>query len=231
MKIAVIADLHLAPPGVETFGHRDEAFAKCLKFLEEGHDLIILLGDIIDALTSSIPGDHTEAFWSAWNRYPLTTQRFKQGIKEGTYIYVRGNHDLVAKAEVGAIDKFSIHDNKDQKWTFVHGHEQDIFWSARFGEVFSWLGGWTHRLGIGLIQRGILWGETKRHVIDSKLFFHNIAQFALKTNSTFVVTGHTHVQGVKQVGSAHHINPGACVFGKWRYLSIDLNTGDYHTIG
>lgn len=226
MRVAVIADLHMGPPGVETFGHTDVDFSRRLKYLEDKHDIVILLGDVVETLTSKKIGNHKETFWSAWKRYPLITARIERGLACGRYLYIRGNHDLVAKETVGAIDSFGASDTAGRRWTFVHGHDQDSLWNASYGNHLVFLAGWTHRLGVGFIHRCSVSIETRRHACTST-FVNNIARFAQETKSTFVVTGHTHHAGRFKAGDAELLNPGECAFGRWGFLSIDLETKQF----
>ena len=101
MEIAVISDLHLGPGGAaDGFGHDDSDFIRFLAFLEANFERIVLLGDIWETLTGSLPGDPRAELLAARLAHPEIARRLSRPV----YTYIHGNHDLVAGAALRARD-------------------------------------------------------------------------------------------------------------------------------
>src|SRR5512144_2826576 len=93
MQIAVISDLHLGPGDAsDAFGHQDAMFARFLHQLENDFERIILLGDIWETLTSRRPYDAVEGLRRSRETHRAIAGRFASP----QYVYVHGNHDLIA---------------------------------------------------------------------------------------------------------------------------------------
>src|SRR5262249_22251007 len=105
MEIAVISDLHLGPGGpVDGFGHSDQEFLGFLRYLERNFERIVLLGDIWETLTGRLPGDAAAELRLARASHPEIARRFC----DERYVYVHGNHDLVAGAVDGVPDEYVL---------------------------------------------------------------------------------------------------------------------------
>src|SRR6185436_5928367 len=119
MQIAVISDLHLgAGDAADGFGHDDGDFLRFLRFLERNFERIVLLGDIWETLTGALPGSPVEELHKARQSHQEIAKRFSRS----QYLYVHGNHDLIAGAAEGAPDELFL-DADGVRLMFTHGHQ------------------------------------------------------------------------------------------------------------
>jgi len=65
------------------------------------------------------------------------------------YIYVHGNHDVVA-GEIDGAPEHVIAESDGTRLLFTHGHQHDILFrrGKRLAELGVWLGGWLLRMGL-----------------------------------------------------------------------------------
>jgi len=146
MRLAVISDLHLGRRDlVDHFGHDDESFVRFLRFLEGAFDRIVLLGDIYETLTSRIPQQQRAELQAARDAHPAIVRRFERP----QYLYVHGNHDLVAGQALRAPEELAI-EADGVRLLFTHGHRHD--WIIRrvrhLSEWGVWAGAWLRRIGM-----------------------------------------------------------------------------------
>ncbi|HET9954720.1 MAG TPA: metallophosphoesterase family protein [Polyangiaceae bacterium] len=229
MQIAVISDLHLGPGGsVDGFGHSDTQFLKFLDFLEGNFERIVLLGDVWETLTGLMPGDPAAELRAAQAAHPELARRFDRE----RYVYVHGNHDLVAGAVCGAPDEFILQAD-GQRFLFTHGHHSDT-WMRRgrwISELGVWLGGWIRRLGLAAVYRLFAsWDQRLggASADASKCRFQRWAiDMAVSRQVDVVVTGHTHVATRAEHGSHLFLNSGTCSEGQLSFLSLDTRRGQY----
>ena len=93
MKMAVISDLHLGDGGAtDLFGHEDNEFLRFLQHLENNFEKVVLLGDIWETLTAPSPAGQLAELRRTQEAHQEIFQRFQRE----NYLYVHGNHDLVA---------------------------------------------------------------------------------------------------------------------------------------
>jgi predicted phosphodiesterase len=229
MKIAVISDLHLGPGGaVDGFGHDDSEFVRFLSFLEANFERVVLLGDIWETLTGSLPGDPAAELFAARLAHPEIARR----LSGPRYTYVHGNHDLVAGAVLGVPDEFAL-EADGVRLLFTHGHQGDSLIARRrwLSELGVWLGGWIRRLGLAPLHRLLSTADTWRagSSIDSArcAFQREWVGQATRRDVDIVVTGHTHIAARAEHGKLLYLNSGSCSDGKHSYLSIDTKRSNY----
>jgi len=229
MEIAVISDLHLGPGGaVDGFGHDDSEFVRFLAFLEANFERIVLLGDIWETLTGSLPGDPAAELLAARLAHPEIGRRFSGP----PYTYIHGNHDLVAGAVLGVPDEFAI-EADGVRLLFTHGHQGDTLIARRrwLSELGVWLGGWIRRLGLAPLYRLLSSADTWRtgSSEDSTrcAFQREWVDQATRRDVDIVVTGHTHIAARAEHGNLLYLNSGSCSDGKLSYLAIDTKRSNY----
>jgi predicted phosphodiesterase len=229
MEIAVISDLHLGTGGAaDGFGHDDGEFLKFLSFLEKNFEKVVLLGDIWETLTGHLPGDPAGELRRARESHPEIAARFERS----NYLYVHGNHDLVAGAVQGTPDELIIQ-TKDTRILFTHGHQNDELIQRRrwLSELGVWLGGWIRRLGLGALYRLFSELDEKRGGLSldsTRCSFQKWAMnIAAEREFDVIVTGHTHLAANAAHGSRLFLNSGSCSEGQLSFLSMNTARSSY----
>ncbi|HEY2404757.1 MAG TPA: metallophosphoesterase family protein [Polyangiaceae bacterium] len=229
MKIAVISDLHLGTGGAaDGFGHDDGEFLKFLKFLEGNFEKLVLLGDIWETLTGALPGDPAAQLRRARESHPEIARRFASS----QYLYVHGNHDLVAGAVEGAPDELILNTGQS-RILFTHGHQNDELIQRRrwLSELGVWLGGWIRRLGMAALYRLASEIDEKRGGLSldgAECSFQRWAMnVAAEREFDIVVTGHTHLAAREAHGNRLFLNSGSCSEGNFSFLSMDTAVASY----
>ena len=229
MQIAVISDLHLGAGGAaDGFGHDDAEFLRFLRHLEQNFEKVVLLGDIWETLTGRLPGDPGAELRAAHAAHPEISARFagKQ------YLYVHGNHDLVAGATDGVPDELVLRAD-GVRLLFTHGHQNDALIQKRrwMSELGIWLGGWIRRLGMGALYRMFAALDERRSGVSSDSascpFQRWAMDLAVSREADVVITGHTHLAMRAEHGSRLFLNSGACSEGNVSFLSLDTRRGCY----
>jgi predicted phosphodiesterase len=228
VRIAVISDLHLGSGGpADTFGHRDENFARFLTFLEQNFERIVLLGDIWETLTTLKPFSPLAGLLSARRAHPRLAERFTLP----QYSYIQGNHDLIS-GSLGAPEEVVI-EADGHRILLTHGHHYDlIVQRARwFPELGVWLGGWLRRLRLSPIYRAFdkLDGLRNGPIHDSArcTFQRWATTLARARGANVVVTGHTHHAIRAEHGDQLFLNSGSCSNGRFSFLSLDTRRGEF----
>jgi predicted phosphodiesterase len=229
MEIAVISDLHLGRGGpTDGFGHDDGEFLRFLNFLERNFEKVVLLGDIWETLTGSLPGDPAGELSLARAKHPEIARRFERP----RYAYVHGNHDLIAGATEGVSDELVL-EADGQRLLFTHGHQNDDLIVRRrwLSELGVWLGGWVRRLGLGPLYRLLARVDERRGGISldrSRCPFQRWAvDTAARSQADIVITGHTHLATRAEHGPRLFLNSGTCSEGKLSFLSLDTRRSVY----
>jgi predicted phosphodiesterase len=233
MKLAVISDLHLGPGDLsDRFGHDDRRFLRFLRFLEDNFERVVLLGDIWETLTPRYGLDPTRALRAAREAHPAIADR----LSRPRYLYVHGNHDLVASVADGAPGELVL-DADGTRLLFTHGHHYDVLQRrARWlSEVAVWFGAWLLRLGMSPLYRLAhdLDSARIRGVADpGRCTFQRWAvDLATSRDADVVITGHTHVPIRAQHGSRLFLNSGSCSEGNTSFLALDTRAGVYGVHG
>jgi UDP-2,3-diacylglucosamine pyrophosphatase LpxH len=229
MEIAVISDLHLGPGGaVDGFGHEDSEFERFLAFLEANFERVVLLGDIWETLTGSLPGDPAAELLAARLAHPDIARR----LSRPRYTYIHGNHDLVAGAALGVPDEVAI-EADGVRLLFTHGHQGDALVTRRrwLSELGVWIGGWIRRLGLAPLYRLLNSADCWRtgSSLDSTrcAFQREWVGQATRRDVDVVVTGHTHIAARAEHGSRLYLNSGSCSDGNLSFLAIDTKRASY----
>lgn len=229
MQIAVISDLHLGAGGAaDGFGHDDADFLRFLAHLERNFEKIVLLGDIWETLTGRLPGDPAAELDAARASHPEISRRFARK----QYVYVHGNHDLVAGATEAAPDEIVLQAD-GMRLLFTHGHQNDGLIEKRrwLSELGVWVGGWIRRLGLDAVYRLFAALDERRSGVSpdsTRCAFQKWAMgMAAHRDVDVVVTGHTHLATRAEHGSRLFLNSGTCSEGNLSFLSLDTRRGCY----
>ncbi len=229
MEIAVISDLHLGTGGAaDGFGHEDGEFLKFLSFLEKNFEKVVLLGDIWETLTGALPGDPAQELRRARESHREIAARFERP----NYLYVHGNHDLVAGAVQGTPDEFIIRAG-GTRILFTHGHQNDDLVQKRrwLSELGVWLGGWIRRVGLSALYRLLNELDVKRGGLSAdstRCSFQKWAMnIAAEREFDVMVTGHTHLAANAVHGDRLFLNSGSCSEGQLSFLSMDTGRASY----
>jgi len=229
MQLAVISDLHLGRRGpTDGFGHDDAEFLRFLCFLERNFEQIILLGDIWETLTGTLPGHPAEELRAAQEAHPELTRRFRRK----KYRHVHGNHDMVARDVDHVPEEITIKAD-GVRLLFTHGHQGDslVADGQRASELGVWLGGWLRRLRLAPIYRIASYIDNMRGGIspDSTRCSFQRAWMgrAERRDVDVMVTGHTHLATRAEHGARLYLNSGSCSEGQLSYLALDTRRGSY----
>lgn len=229
MEIAVISDLHLGPGGAaDGFGHDDAEFSRFLAYLEANFERIVLLGDIWETLTGSLPGDPGAELLAARTAHPEIARR----LSGRRYSYIHGNHDLVAGAVLSAPDEMAI-EADGVRLLFTHGHQGDPLVARRrlLSELGVWIGGWIRRLGLDALYRLLRsvdeWRTGSSTDSTRCAFQREWVGQATRRDVDIVVTGHTHIAARAEHGSRLYLNSGSCSEGNLSFLAIDTRRANY----
>lgn len=226
MQIAVISDLHLGRGDQTDRGRgHDETLLRFLDYLEANYEMIVLLGDVWETLTSKWPGRHKKESHIVKAAHPEIAQRFTNP----KYHYIVGNHDRA----LGIMEKLpkELVLNIDQiKIIFTHGHQFDI-WSTQLryiSEFIVWFSGWAARLGTHSLIRFFDWfhnlitGTSEANTLgtlESKMI-----EKSQKRGAHLTIIGHTHLPGIFRKDGHLLVNSGHCLCGHFHFVSI--NTQD-----
>jgi predicted phosphodiesterase len=231
MHIAVISDLHLGEGGrSDSFGHSDADFLAFLRRLEARYDRIVLLGDVWETLTSPRLGDARGALRRARECHRAIASRL-EGRK---YVYVHGNHDLVAAHE--GVPSEHVVEADGVRLLFTHGHQQDFVvrrlrWLSELG---VWLGAHLRRLGLERLYRLADELDARRDRLSNDparcVFQQWAVDLARSRGFDVVVTGHTHQAARGEHGDRLFLNSGTCSGGELSLLSIDTRAGRYEVV-
>ncbi len=229
MQIAVISDLHLGAGGAaDGFGHDDGEFLRFLRSLERNFERVVLLGDIWETLTGIVPGHPGDELKGARQHHREIAQRFQRS----QYVYVHGNHDLVAGAVDGAPDELWM-EADGVRLLFTHGHQNDPLIQRRrwVSELGIWLGGWIRRIGLEPLYRLFAALDERRGGLtpeSAQSAFENWAMdIAVQREADVIITGHTHFAARAERGGRLFLNSGSCSEGKLSYLALDTARDRY----
>src|SRR5690606_36318363 len=112
--------------------------------------------------------------------------------------YVHGNHDLIARDELGARSELRV-DADDCAVLFTHGHQFDPVFARAYAaaRAATWFTGRLRRLGLGPLAH---YFEQQDIAIKHRRFGHERGPYAAaarrllrERGADIVVTGHTHV--------------------------------------
>jgi predicted phosphodiesterase len=225
MRIAALSDFHIgARAYTDEFHHGEAAFLAWLDQLEADHDRIVLVGDIWQTEHALLPGARAAArqLARARRRLPALSERLR-GPK---YLYVHGNHDAVAGAELAAptqlrlsADGFSI--------VFIHGHQFDPVFTRAYAaaRAATWFTGRLRRAGLRPLAQ---WFEGRDVAIKHRRFGHADGPYARAARALLrehaadlVVMGHTHVAHLHALPEGRVVNTGSCARGRRVHVSID----------
>lgn len=229
MQIAVISDLHLGSDDpTDAFGHDDAEFLRFLSFLEDSFERVVLLGDIWETLTAKCPWSARKALASARLRHPEIAQR----LRRAPFLYIHGNHDLVAAQADSAPEAWHLQiDDKRILFTHGHGHDSWIRFCRHLVELGICVGGWLRRSGLDTAYQWLDTMDQARSVVSEDPLRCSFQAWAMKLAATkradVMVTGHTHLALAQQHGPRLFLNSGSCSQGKYSFLAMDTTQDVY----
>lgn len=225
MRIAALSDFHVGPFGyTDEFHHEERRFLEYLTELEASHDRIVLVGDIWQTEHGLLPGRRAAArqLARARRRMPALAERLA-GPK---YLYVHGNHDAVARGELGAVETLRLAADGFVA-VFVHGHQFDPVFRRAYAaaRAATWVTGRLRRVGLRPLAQ---WFEGRDIAIKHRRFGHAAGPYAeaarglLRAHAAdVVVMGHTHVPHLHALPEGQVVNTGSCSRGRRMHVSID----------
>ncbi|MBL9103536.1 MAG: metallophosphoesterase family protein [Myxococcales bacterium] len=228
MRIAALSDFHIGPHGyTDEFHHTEARFLEFLATLEATHDRIVLVGDIWQTEHDLLPGRRGAArqLARARRRVPALAERLA-GPK---YTYVHGNHDAVARHELGAAEQVRVEADGFAA-VFIHGHQFDPVFRRAYtaARAATWLMGRTRRAGLRPLAQ---WIEGRDIAIKHSKFGHAEGPYAEAARGLLrehaadvVVMGHTHVPHLHELPEGRVVNTGSCSRARLMYVSIDTAT-------
>lgn len=225
MRIAALSDFHVGVRNdVDGFRHDPAEFSAFLDRLERGHDVIVLLGDIFQT-------DHAALPTRGARRRQLALARARLGALGGRltrepYMYVHGNHDLIAAEACGASEHVRLGDESLAAF-FIHGHQFDPV--ALAAPLAAHLGTWvTGRMRAAGMPGLAAYFERRDVEIKHERFrgadgpyVQAGRELARRWGASVVVMGHTHVPTMERVPEGLVVNTGTCSGGRFEYVSID----------
>lgn len=240
MRIAALSDLHIGTRRfTDAFLHDRAHFIRFLDALEAHHDHVVLVGDVYQAEHGPWPSKAVAAreLARARRRVPELAERFDAP----PYVYVHGNHDLIARDELGAHESVTLGDDDDTcargaRVHFVHGHQYDpIYSGARPAAIAAtWFAGRVRAAGLRPVAQ---WLETRDIEIKDQRFrrehgpYDRAGRALLKQHhARVVVMGHTHVAFRQVVPGGVLVNTGSCSLGAFSWVTIDTDSGDARVV-
>jgi UDP-2,3-diacylglucosamine pyrophosphatase LpxH len=248
MRVAALSDLHIGVTEArDGFRHDPSRFGAFLDQLEAEHDRIVLLGDIFQTDHGAIP---TRA--SARRHLRRAQARLRplaDRLRGPKYVYVFGNHDAIAGAELGASEHVCLEDH-GVRILFIHGHQFDpVAVRAPFAaDLGTWFTGRLRAIGL---RPAAAWLEGRDIAIKDRRFrgpegpyARGASALAITYDARVVVMGHTHCGRIDDRARRRLVddaedrpvlvaNTGSCSRGALSWISVDtamrrlrLLTGD-----
>lgn len=231
MQIAVLSDLHLGRHDAldrNTRGVDDHAraIADRVARVARSVDRVVLLGDVLETLRPEIPLAYARELRLVLDAHPW----FARLLDDPKYVYVHGNHDVVAARVLGVPDRFVV-EQDGLRVLFFHGHQLDplAVGPAPVSRAGVWLGGWFERVGIPFTQVRDRAPST-RPTAGPTLHDRLAAAVGRARGYDVVVNGHTHMAGSHEVGSVVVCNSGANVRGRGEMLLIDTKSKTFDVV-
>jgi predicted phosphodiesterase len=225
MRVAALSDLHIGVTNRrDGFRHDLRRFGAFLDELEAAHDRIVLLGDIFQTDHGAFPtrASARRHLRRARSRVAHLAERWT-GAK---YLYVFGNHDTIAGAELDAAEHVCLEDH-GVRILFIHGHQFDPV--ARRAPLAADLGTWfTGRLRAVGLRPAAAWLEARDIAIKDQRFRGPQGPYALGASTLardhdarVVVMGHTHCARIDPIDAGLAVNTGSCSRGRLSWISVD----------
>lgn len=221
MRLAVISDLHI---GADEFDRNAPGFVEFLRFLEEDHDEIILLGDVYECYFPPLPWGALTAYDAAAHKYRDISDRFCSD----RYTVLSGNHDIVAKRRRG-IPSQTVRVANGMRVFLAHGHEVEPVYQhplrTRTAELYMWFAYRIKTLGLPQLYDYGYRVDYETNMKDGgQAHLREASRILRQEGYDVVVFGHTHVERfVSFTGGGTYINTGDCLHRKM-YASIDTST-------
>lgn len=225
MRIAAISDLHIgATERTDRFGHRERDFLAFLDRLERSADRVVVLGDLFQTEHGWGLGRAAAAreLRRAVRRMPALWAR----LQDPRYAYVHGNHDAVARDELGALGELRLEADGFAA-VFIHGHQFDPL-IRRFypiARMSTWM---TGRICHAGFRRAAEWLEWQDVRVKHERFrgpdgpYARAARELLRRRAArAVVMGHTHMAERVELPEGVLANTGTCSRGLRMHVAID----------
>lgn len=226
MRIAALSDFHIgARAGMDEFRHDEAAFLERLARVVDQHDRTVLVGDIWQ----------TEHDWrfghvAAARQLARARRRLPRLARALARLpYVHGNHDAVARAELGALPELTLTADGCAV-LFVHGHQFDPVFGRAYAaaRAATWFTGRLRRAGLRPVAHFF---ESKDIAIKHARFGHADGPYARaaralmrERGADIVVMGHTHVAHTHALPEGTVVNTGTCSGGRFTVATIDTAT-------
>ncbi len=231
MRIAAISDLHMGDGRPwDRFGHSEAEFLEFLHFLEDRHELVVVLGDLYETLQASRIG----AYEAEVERCRRAWPRIDERLRGPRYVRLRGNHDEVLGRLERLPDRFRL-EVSGVRILFLHGHQFDrvLAWTRPVVLVACWAAAFLARQGSNSLVEALEWADDRLNGVSEDparcRYQAEALRFAAETDTHVIVLGHTHIAAVTRRLGRVYVNPGACLAGRFGYAHLDPERGDYST--
>ncbi len=228
MRIAALSDFHIgARADTDEFHHAEADFLAWLDQLESSHDHIVLVGDIWQTEHGLLPGARAAA--RQLSRARARLPRLAARLAGRPYLHVHGNHDAVAREQLGAREHLRLTADGFTA-LFIHGHQFDPIFTGAYAaaRAATWFTGRLRRVGLRPLAQ---WFEGRDVAIKHRRFGHVDGPYAraaaglLREHAAdLVVMGHTHVAHLHPLPGGRLVNTGSCARGRRVHVSIDTRT-------
>ncbi len=229
MRIAALSDFHIgATDRACGFRHSQAAFGRYLDRLEASHDVIVLLGDIYQTDHGSLPSAASAR--RHLHRARARVAKLAERFDSPPYRYVFGNHDAIARTELGAPEQLILGEGTSRV-LLTHGHQYDPV--AQRAPLAADAGTWiTGRLRYAGLRPIAAWLERRDVAVKDQQFGGKAGPYARgglelarAHDVRYVVMGHTHCPRVDPLGEVVVVNSGMCSDGRECHVSIDTTAG------
>lgn len=230
MRLALLSDLHLAPPGTNRCGTDPAALLRLLERLGSSTDQILTVGDLFDLSRPRLPWGWREQLGRIERAWPELT-RALLGF-DGVY----GNHDA-PRRHLGVPERLERRSALGP-FLMTHGHQADVGIKRIPGlpEVANFAAGWFVR---ARLDAGADWLEDVPRQLEALRPRTSSGQGRGPQNPTalwarrllrqrggVVVMGHVHRPRLVVGRCGLYINTGAHAQGHASHVILDLGRGE-----
>ncbi|MBH24790.1 MAG: hypothetical protein CMH57_10125 [Myxococcales bacterium] len=224
MKLAVLSDLHLSTPGASCHFTYDLARAlAALDRIEATHDGLLIAGDLFDLNVGARYLDFGAELASARAAWRPLLERLERAAVAQVY----GNNDRHLR-RLGVPEIVAL-DADGARLLMMHGHqfESEAAWLVWLKSTVKWAAAWNQRQGV----RGLGEALYRVNALTSRPnpgHLDPLTRRALQTlqvtaGADILICGHTHAPRVEETPWGVYANSGACSFGRFDWLSVDLS--------
>lgn len=223
----MLGDVHLGRPGAPLACSLGAGvLARHIDQLLDTHDVVVINGDLFDLERGSIPLAHSREY----QRLAITHAAIVQRLSDPRVLLIAGNHDAVLVDELGALESVRVRTDVGDIH-MEHGHRFDgpVKQWREFASVVTWASGRAAAAGAAPlvdVMRAIDRRLTGEQRAEGPIERGALRWLAHQQNVALMCIGHTHRSGIWRTSGRTLANPGDCVHGAIRHLSIDAKRAE-----